>query len=199
MSPVTPRPRSTGDRDARGADLFDRDRASERRIGLVPFQYHSGSRRCPSRERVDRSGADAVDADLLRAEIVGEVARAGFERGLGHAHDVVMRHHLFRAVISEGEERCRPAASEARRAWRARSRSSRKNEQAFWTKRPRWCRHGALELLLSANATAWTRKSSEPHSSASVSNTPATVASSVTSQGSAARSRPLAPGARPAS
>ena len=39
------------------------------------------------------------------AEIGGEIADARLERGLGHAHHVVMRHHLLGAVIGEGEER----------------------------------------------------------------------------------------------
>ena len=55
-------------------------------------------------QRVDRTGADAIDADFFWAEIVRQVARAGFERGLGHAHDVVMRHDFFRAIIAHGDD-----------------------------------------------------------------------------------------------
>ena len=46
-------------------------------------------------QRVDRAGTDAIDPDFFGAKIVGQIARAGFERGLSHAHDIVMRHNFF--------------------------------------------------------------------------------------------------------
>ena len=42
----------------------------------------------------------ALTRMFLRAEIVGEVAHAGFERGFRDAHDVVFRYDFFRAVSS---------------------------------------------------------------------------------------------------
>ncbi len=37
------------------------------------------------------------------AKIVGQIAGAGFQRGLGHAHDVVVRHDFLRAVVGHGD------------------------------------------------------------------------------------------------
>ena len=42
-----------------------------------------------------------VDADVVLAEIGGEVADGGFERRLGDAHDVVVRHHARGAAIGQ--------------------------------------------------------------------------------------------------
>ena len=39
------------------------------------------------------------------AQILGQIHHAGFERGLGNTHDVVMRHDLFGAVIGQGQHR----------------------------------------------------------------------------------------------
>src|ERR1700733_9726622 len=41
-------------------------------------------------EGLDGASGDGVDADLLRAEVGGEVADDGLKRGLGGAHDVVV-------------------------------------------------------------------------------------------------------------
>ena len=50
-------------------------------------------------------GGDRVDADVLAAEIDREIAHACLERCLGHAHDVVVRHDLFSAVVGERQQR----------------------------------------------------------------------------------------------
>ena len=45
-----------------------------------------------------------VDADALLAEVHGEVAHRGFQRGLGHAHDVVVGDDLLRTVVGHGDD-----------------------------------------------------------------------------------------------
>jgi hypothetical protein len=47
----------------------------------------------------------ALTRMLLLAEIGGQIAHAGFERGLGDAHHVVVRHPLLGAVIGQREHR----------------------------------------------------------------------------------------------
>ena len=59
----------------------------------------------PLRPASDRPRRDGVDPDRALAEISGEIAHARFERGLGHAHHVVMRHHLLGAVIGQRQQR----------------------------------------------------------------------------------------------
>ena len=51
---------------------------------------------------VYRTGADAVDADFLRTQIVGQIAGTGFERSLGHPHHIVMGHDLFSPIVCHG-------------------------------------------------------------------------------------------------
>lgn len=55
-------------------------------------------------QSVDGTRGYCVDADIHRAEIRGEIAHAGFQRGLGGAHHVVIRHDFFRAVIRQRED-----------------------------------------------------------------------------------------------
>ncbi len=49
------------------------------------------------------------------AEVGGHVAHRGFQRRLGHAHDVVMRHHPLGAEIGQGEQRTASAIIAAAR------------------------------------------------------------------------------------
>src|SRR5690606_11990199 len=90
--------------EAGAADVVDRDVALERRIVLVPFQNVAEIADPGGGERLDRPGRYGVDADLLAAEVDGEIAHRRLERRLGHAHDVVVRHDPLGAVIGEGEE-----------------------------------------------------------------------------------------------
>src|SRR5712691_2470808 len=55
-------------------------------------------------QRFDGTGGDGVDANILGAEIVGEIAHRGFQRGFGYAHDVVARDNFFRSVVGEGDD-----------------------------------------------------------------------------------------------
>ncbi len=50
-------------------------------------------------------GRDGVDANAVLAEVGREIAHAGLQRRLGHAHHVVVRHHLLGAVVGEREQR----------------------------------------------------------------------------------------------
>ena len=54
-------------------------------------------------QSVHRPGADAIDANFLGPKIVGQIARARFERRLGDPHDIVVGHDLFRAVVGHGD------------------------------------------------------------------------------------------------
>jgi hypothetical protein len=87
--------------DASLADFLDTDRAPERRIVLVPFQDIAEIADAGGRQRLDRPGRNGVDANLARTKIYRQRPHAGFQRGLGDTHDVVMRHDLFGAVIGQ--------------------------------------------------------------------------------------------------
>ena len=56
-------------------------------------------------KRLDRARRNGVDADVLGAEIGREIAHRGLERGLGDAHDIVVRHPFLGAVIGERQKR----------------------------------------------------------------------------------------------
>ena len=52
----------------------------------------------------DRAGRDRVDAGAFWAQAGGQVADAGFQTGLGHAHDVVVRHGALGAQIGQRQQ-----------------------------------------------------------------------------------------------
>ncbi len=66
----------------------------------------------------------AFTRDVLLAQIPGEVANGGVERGLGDAHDVVVRHRALATEVGHREDRptsarfherlCRPRAGDER-------------------------------------------------------------------------------------
>ena len=69
---------------------------------------------------LDGAGGDRVDADAARAEVRGQVAHRGLERGLGHAHHVVVRHHALAAEVAQGHDAAaRPSMRGATRRARA--------------------------------------------------------------------------------
>src|SRR6266568_7774714 len=101
--------REVGEEVDRGvANLLDGDAAPERRIVLVPLENVAEVADACRCERLDRPRGDGIDTDVLRAEISGEVAHRGFERGLGDAHHVVVRHPFLGAVIGEREQCAAP-------------------------------------------------------------------------------------------
>ncbi len=67
----------------------------------------------PGGERPDRTGGNRVDADIVAAEIDGEIPHAGFERRLCDAHYVIIRHHPLGAGIGERQQ-----AAAVRHQWR---------------------------------------------------------------------------------
>ena len=54
---------------------------------------------------LDRAGADGVDAHAALAEVHGQVAHAGFQGRLGHAHGVVVGDDPARAIVAERHDR----------------------------------------------------------------------------------------------
>src|SRR4030095_5431409 len=86
------------------AHLVSGDVALQGRVQLVPSEDipEIADARCC--QRLDRAGGDGVAPEFLAAEVGSHVAYAGLERRLGHAHDVVMRHHALGAVVGEGEQ-----------------------------------------------------------------------------------------------
>ena len=102
---MTPRERSERKYIAGVADLLDRHAAPQRRVVLVPFEDVAEVADPGRRQRLDRTRRDGVDADVLLAEVGGEIAHGRLERGLGDAHHVVVRHPLLGAVIGEREQR----------------------------------------------------------------------------------------------
>ena len=101
---MIPRARSDSRKSAVSPTSVRRHGAAQRRVELVPLQDVAEIADAGGRERLDRAGRDRVDADVLLAQVLGEIAHARFERRLGHAHDVVVRHHLFRAVIGQRQQ-----------------------------------------------------------------------------------------------
>lgn len=87
------------------ADLFDGHGAAHRRVVFIPFQDVAEIADAGRRQRLDRPRRDRVDTDVLVAEISGEITHAGFKSGFGNAHDVVVRHPFFGAVIGQCDDR----------------------------------------------------------------------------------------------
>src|SRR5690606_8916176 len=81
------------------ADILDGDRAADRGIGLDVAQDLAEAADAGRGQGLDRAGGDRVDADAFRAEVEREVAHAGFQRRLGHAHHVVAGQGAYRAQI----------------------------------------------------------------------------------------------------
>ena len=101
---MTALPRSLNRYRAGLADFVDRHVPLERRVVLVPFEDVAEIADAGGRQRPDGPRRDRVAANPTGAQVDGDVADAGLERCLGHAHDVVVRHHLFGAVIGESEQ-----------------------------------------------------------------------------------------------
>src|SRR3972149_5880124 len=85
---------------------------SQGRLGLDDVEYVLEARDSGSREGLYGPCRDGFDPYAPGAEVRGEVARARLERGLGHAHDVVVRYHLFAPVVAHGDYRALPALHE---------------------------------------------------------------------------------------
>ena len=95
------------------ADILDGRVALQRRVQFIPLQDVAEVTNARGSKRLDRPGRDRVDADIVTAKINREILDRRLQRGLGHAHDVVMWDHLFRAIIAQrqhgaaiGHHRC---------------------------------------------------------------------------------------------
>ena len=105
MLPVTPRPRSL----ARNTAVSATSAGSQlRRRGARAGAFSSMRRKIlhgAGRRGLHRSGRNRVDANVGRTQVVGEIAHRGFERRLGHAHHVIIRHHARGAQIRQRDHR----------------------------------------------------------------------------------------------
>ncbi len=68
------------------------------------LQHVSEPRDAARRQRFDRPRRDRIDPNLPPPQILRQIAHRAFQRRLGHAHDVIVRHNFFRAVISHGDD-----------------------------------------------------------------------------------------------
>ena len=97
------------------------DGATKRRAIAIRLQDGRESRDARRRERANRPGRDRVDANVLRAEVGGQIAHGRLERRLGDAHDVVVGEHALAAEIRERHDAAAAArCHERRRATRER-------------------------------------------------------------------------------
>src|SRR6516165_8898688 len=65
------------------ADFLDRHAAPQRRVVLVPFEDVAEVTDPRRRQRLDRTRGNGVDADVLLAQIGGEIANGRLERRFG--------------------------------------------------------------------------------------------------------------------
>ena len=97
-------PRSRAEPDRRAAHRLERGVGAQGGVHVGVLVGLAGTANGSSGQRLHRSGRDGVDANPLGAEVIGEITRRGFERGLCHAHHVVVRHDPLRALIGQGQE-----------------------------------------------------------------------------------------------
>src|SRR5690606_7281569 len=77
--------------EAGTADIVDIDVAAHGGVRLLVVQHVAKARDAGGGQRLDGAGGDGVDPDAGLAEIHREIAHGSLERGLGNAHDVVVR------------------------------------------------------------------------------------------------------------
>src|SRR5579864_2576999 len=88
-----------GKKGAGGAEFVGEYIAFQGRVGFIMLEHFGKAADAAGGEGIHWAGADAIDADFFRAEIVRQITRAGFQRSFGDAHYVVVRHDFFRAVV----------------------------------------------------------------------------------------------------
>ena len=76
----------------------------EWRFFFSPARAWRGSRGFRLPRAFSRRLRKSRSRGFLRAHVVGEVTNAGFERGFGDAHDVVIGDDFFGAVVGEGDD-----------------------------------------------------------------------------------------------
>ena len=91
-----------GEDGAGGADVVDIDEGAGGglHLGLVEQFVELGDAGGGAGGK--RPRGNRVAADALGAELGGDLADGGFQRGLGDSHDVVVLHHLLGAVVGHG-------------------------------------------------------------------------------------------------
>ncbi len=129
------------------AELVERDPALQRRMLLLKREHEARIGNAGAGERPDRPRGDGVDADAIGAEIDREVAHRCFERGLGDAHGVVVRHRPLAAIVGE---RHHGAAVRHQRRGAARhfGEGEARDHHGAHEVRPRGVGVAALELVL---------------------------------------------------
>ena len=118
---MTPRPAGPEQEHRGVSHLGCFDRPPQRRPIAIDLQNAGEAGDPRSRERLDRSRGDGVHADVLRPEIGREVADGRLERGLRHAHHVVVLEDTLASEVGQRED----AAAPARLHQRQRSTSQR--------------------------------------------------------------------------
>src|SRR6266481_9881988 len=88
-----------GEENSRGAQLGRIATAFQWCAFLIMFKHRAEPADAPGGERLHRPRRNAVYPDFFWTKIVGKITRTGFEARLGHAHHIVVRHDLLRAVI----------------------------------------------------------------------------------------------------
>src|SRR4030095_15916400 len=89
-----------GEEDARLAELIRVATAFERRMLLIVLEHEAKSSNSARGERLHWAGADAINPNFLRSEVVSKVASGSLERSLGNAHHVVMGNDLDGTIVS---------------------------------------------------------------------------------------------------
>jgi hypothetical protein len=99
-----PAARSDSRKAAVVADVVDGDRPLDGREGRELGQQLAEVLDPRRSQRLDRARRDAVDAHAAPAQVLGQEAHAGFQRGLGQTHGVVVGHHPHRAQVGQRQQ-----------------------------------------------------------------------------------------------
>jgi hypothetical protein len=73
--------------------------AVQRRSLGMRFEHVAQCAHAARGQRLDGPGRNGVDADVLRSQLIRQVAHGRLQRGLGQRHHVVVRHHFFGGVV----------------------------------------------------------------------------------------------------
>ncbi len=89
--------------ECRAADLVEGHAAAQGRVPLLEGEHLPCLADAGAGQRADRASGDRIDADRRRPEIDREITHRRLERGLGHAHDIVIGHGALPAVVGQGQ------------------------------------------------------------------------------------------------
>src|SRR5882724_12934099 len=87
-----------------GADFASVNVAAQRSAFGVALEHVAEAGDAAGGERFERAGGNGVDANILGAEIAGEITNAGLERSFGDAHDVIFWNDFFRAKVAQRDD-----------------------------------------------------------------------------------------------